>query len=118
MSRLKIIASPGLTPWSLRIPIDSPLHDRSYGRAIDDDEKEEDDYFNLGDRVPTLPLDPPTPPTPAVATLSDGKMLISLTVGKVDAGVAVLLTEDKRLVRTPPRFRLSRVQVYTFNDEN
>lgn len=26
-------------------------------------------------------------------------MLISLTVGKVDAGVAVLLTEDKRLVR-------------------
>ena len=30
-------------------------------------------------------------------------MLISLTVGKVDAGVAVLLTEDKRLV-TPPSF--------------
>lgn len=28
-------------------------------------------------------------------------MLISLTVGKVDAGVAVLLTEDKRLVRSP-----------------
>lgn len=27
-------------------------------------------------------------------------MLISLTVGKVDAGVAVLLTQDKRLVRT------------------
>ena len=27
-------------------------------------------------------------------------MLISLTVGKVDAGVAVLLTEDKRLVST------------------
>jgi len=26
-------------------------------------------------------------------------MLISLTVGKVDAGVAVLLTQDKRLVR-------------------
>lgn len=26
-------------------------------------------------------------------------MLVSLTVGKVDAGVAVLLTEDKRLVR-------------------
>jgi hypothetical protein len=25
-------------------------------------------------------------------------MLISLTVGKVDAGVAVLLTQDKRLV--------------------
>ncbi len=25
-------------------------------------------------------------------------MLIQLTVGKVDAGVAVLLTEDKRLV--------------------
>lgn len=29
------------------------------------------------------------------------KMLISLTVGKVDAGVAVLLTEDKRLVGRP-----------------
>lgn len=28
-------------------------------------------------------------------------MLISLTVGKVDAGVAVLLTQDKRLVRLP-----------------
>lgn len=25
-------------------------------------------------------------------------MLVSLTVGKVDAGMAVLLTEDKRLV--------------------
>lgn len=36
------------------------------------------------------------------------EMLISLTVGKVDAGVAVLLTEDKRLVSfhytpMPPR---------------
>jgi len=29
-------------------------------------------------------------------------MLVSLTVGKVDAGVAVLLTEDKRLVSTQP----------------
>ena len=28
-------------------------------------------------------------------------MLISLTVGKVDAGVAVLLTQDKRLVCVP-----------------
>ena len=28
-------------------------------------------------------------------------MLVSLTVGKVDAGVAVLLTEDKRLVCVP-----------------
>ena len=28
-------------------------------------------------------------------------MLVSLTVGKVDAGVAVLLTEDKRLVSNP-----------------
>jgi hypothetical protein len=27
-----------------------------------------------------------------------GTMLVSLTVGKVDAGVAVLLTQDKRLV--------------------
>jgi hypothetical protein len=26
-------------------------------------------------------------------------MLISLTVGKLDAGLAILLTEDKRLVR-------------------
>ena len=26
-------------------------------------------------------------------------MLVSLTVGKVDAGVTVLLTQDKRLVR-------------------
>lgn len=32
-------------------------------------------------------------------------MLVSLTVGKVDAGVAVLLTEDKRLVRPPMRPR-------------
>ena len=31
----------------------------------------------------------------------DAIMLISLTVGKVDAGVAVLLTEDKRLVTAP-----------------
>lgn len=30
-------------------------------------------------------------------------MLVSLTVGKVDAGVAVLLTEDKRLVGIPLR---------------
>lgn len=29
-------------------------------------------------------------------------MLVSLTVGKVDAGVAVLLTEDKRLVSLHP----------------
>lgn len=29
---------------------------------------------------------------------SNPTMLVSLTVGKVDAGVAVLLTEDKRLV--------------------
>jgi hypothetical protein len=26
-------------------------------------------------------------------------MLVSLTVGKVDAGMAVLMTEDKRIVR-------------------
>lgn len=30
------------------------------------------------------------------------KMLVSLTVGKVDAGVAVLLTQDNRLVSSPP----------------
>jgi hypothetical protein len=29
------------------------------------------------------------------------KMLVSLTVGKVDAGMAVLLTEDKRIVSAP-----------------
>jgi hypothetical protein len=29
-------------------------------------------------------------------------MLVSLTVGKVDAGVAVLLTEDNRLVSFQP----------------
>lgn len=29
-------------------------------------------------------------------------MLVSLTVGKVDAGVAVLLTQDNRLVSSPP----------------
>ena len=28
-------------------------------------------------------------------------MIVSLTVGKQDAGVAVLLTEDKRLVGSP-----------------
>lgn len=36
-------------------------------------------------------------------------MLISLTVGKVDAGLAILLTEDKRLVsslRVLPELRL------------
>ncbi|KAL8716110.1 MAG: hypothetical protein Q9220_000015 [cf. Caloplaca sp. 1 TL-2023] len=33
--------------------------------------------------------------------LTQTKMLISLTVGKVDAGVAVLLTEDKRLIEFP-----------------
>ncbi|KAF6219533.1 hypothetical protein HO133_004002 [Letharia lupina] len=32
---------------------------------------------------------------------SQANMLISLTVGKVDAGVAVLLTEDKRLIEFP-----------------
>jgi hypothetical protein len=34
-------------------------------------------------------------------------MLIQLTVGKVDAGVAVLLTEDKRLVSIPPSLSCS-----------
>jgi hypothetical protein len=39
--------------------------------------------------------------TPSSNTLNQSNnftMLVSLTVGKVDAGVAVLLTEDKRLV--------------------
>lgn len=34
-------------------------------------------------------------------------MLVSMTVGKVDAGVAVLLTDDKRLVSSPKYFRSS-----------
>lgn len=34
-------------------------------------------------------------------------MLVSLTVGKVDAGVTVLLTPDKRLVLTTLHFHLS-----------
>jgi hypothetical protein len=34
-------------------------------------------------------------------------MLIQLTVGKVDAGVAVLLTEDKRLVGSLPSSRVA-----------
>jgi len=41
-------------------------------------------------------------------------MLIQLTVGKVDAGVAVLLTEDKRLVSSP----LQRVFTHTIPHEN
>ena len=36
-------------------------------------------------------------------------MLVSLTVGKVDAGVAVLLTEDKRLVSAQHRFPTASV---------
>ncbi|RMZ71013.1 chitin biosynthesis CHS5 [Pyrenophora seminiperda CCB06] len=36
-----------------------------------------------------------------LAHASAHKMLVSLTVGKVDAGVAVLLTEDKRLIEFP-----------------
>lgn len=39
--------------------------------------------------------------TPTSHKSSTPIMLVSLTVGKVDAGVAVLLTEDKRLVRAP-----------------
>jgi hypothetical protein len=33
-------------------------------------------------------------------------MLVSLTVGKVDAGMAVLLTDDKRIVSPPTPCRL------------
>jgi hypothetical protein len=33
-------------------------------------------------------------------------MLVSLTVGKVDAGVTVLLTPDKRLACASPRLHL------------
>ena len=44
-------------------------------------------------------------------------MLVSLTVGKVDAGVAVLLTEDKRLVSfhfvlNAPRRSMTRLFVF------
>lgn len=34
----------------------------------------------------------------SISQTNQRAMLVSLTVGKVDAGVAVLLTEDKRLV--------------------
>jgi hypothetical protein len=39
-----------------------------------------------------------TQSTTTTTTNTNLTMLVSLTVGKVDAGVAVLLTEDKRLV--------------------
>ena len=38
-------------------------------------------------------------------------MLVSLTVGKVDAGVAVLLTDDKRLVSPKAIFLLPHFTV-------
>lgn len=38
-------------------------------------------------------------------------MLVSLTVGKVDAGVAVLLTEDKRLVSAQHRFPTASIHL-------
>jgi hypothetical protein len=44
-------------------------------------------------------------------------MLISLTVGKVDAGVAVLLTQDKRLVRTLPAHSNPKQCVAKFTDD-
>ena len=43
---------------------------------------------------------------PFTLQLDKARMLVSLTVGKVDAGVAVLLTEDKRLVMPPCSFPL------------
>lgn len=46
--------------------------------------------------------------------IEEPNMLISLTVGKVDAGVAVLLTEDKRLVsHLETRSLTSRVAIGT-----
>jgi len=48
----------------------------------------------------TASLYPPEPST----------MLVSLTVGKVDAGVTVLLTPDKRLARPPLLLLLRRLQ--------
>jgi hypothetical protein len=46
--------------------------------------------------TPNIHVDTPKQPHTHTHT-----MLVSLTVGKVDAGVAVLLTEDKRLVCPP-----------------
>ncbi|EPE08434.1 brca1 c terminus domain-containing protein [Ophiostoma piceae UAMH 11346] len=46
--------------------------------------------------IPSPISHPPSPAHPPSAT-----MLVSLTVGKVDAGVTVLLTQDKRLIEFP-----------------
>jgi hypothetical protein len=40
-------------------------------------------------------------------------MLVSLTVGKVDAGVTVLLTPDKRLVRVSLRIVTPKILLLT-----
>ncbi|KAF7187412.1 Cell fusion protein cfr1 [Pseudocercospora fuligena] len=45
-------------------------------------------------------------------------MLVSLTVGKVDAGVAVLLTEDKRLIEFPSILLPSDIQSGSIVDIN
>lgn len=45
-------------------------------------------------------------------------MLVSLTVGKVDAGVAVLLTQDNRLVSSNPLgARSPNIHDLQFRDE-
>lgn len=41
------------------------------------------------------------PTLSATSPIESATMLVSLTVGKVDAGVTVLLTPDKRLARLP-----------------
>lgn len=51
----------------------------------------------------------PYPLLPPASNPSPPAMLISLTVGKVDAGLAILLTDEKRMVRSHPRASRSPV---------
>lgn len=44
-------------------------------------------------------------------------MLVSLTVGKVDAGVAVLLTQDNRLVSKPLALQFTRRTAFHGSNE-
>ncbi len=68
-----------------------------------------DSHRHRRHRVHTRPLFQAQPrryTSPEPAT-----MLVSLTVGKVDAGVTVLLTPDKRLARPPLLLLLRRLQI-------